>query len=632
MKINKKFVIRITAFFFLSLFLWSCGPKISVRSTPPGNGPGDKLFLQAEENFQAKSYIKALKLYNEYFYRFPHGPLAPAALLKIGAIYSAQNNYSKARYAYRQMIVKYPDSHFLPYAMLDTLFSYYQEGRYEEAIRYGDEIPDNKISSGHIIRKYTIIGDAYMAMGFPLDAVYAFTAGYEKSKTPENKVIMEKLKTAIHQLDSQQILLLLNRMEDPSPAPYLMFELALEHAKEGKYQDAVSVLSEFIEKFPDHENTQEAVNLIEEFKTQLNYERYTIGCLLPLSGRYKAFGRKALKGIELAKWQFDSSGFHPSINIIIKDTASDPEKAALAVKQLSEKNVAAIIGPMITAQSAAREAQARQIPIITLTQKENITDSGDYVFRNFLTPSMQVKAIVSYAIENLGLSRFAILYPDEKYGTTFLNLFRDEVMAKGGEVVGIESYDATHTDFATPIKNLGGAYDKNTEAVVDFDAIFIPDGPDKAGLIIPQLVYYDVKNIQLLGTNLWHSDKLIKMAKKYIQGAILPEFFFEEKSSEAVREFVNTFENIFSEKPGFIEAVFYDTAMILFQTVSQPDIYSRALIKEELMNMDDFQGVTGLTSFDENGEAVKKPCLLKIKGDRFVELEDWSVLPRAYTD
>ncbi|MBW2011848.1 MAG: penicillin-binding protein activator [Deltaproteobacteria bacterium] len=579
--------------------------------------------MQAEENFQAKSYIKALELYNEYFYRFPHAPLAPAALLKTGAIYSAQNNYSKARYAYRQMIVKYPDSHFLPYAMLDILFSYYREGRYKEGIRYGDEIPDNKISSGHIIRKYTIIGDAYMAMGFPLDAVYAFTAGYKKSKTPENKLIMEKLKTAIHQLDSQQIVSLLNRMEDPSPAGYFMFELGLKHAKEGKYKNAVSVLSEFIEKFPEHENTQEAVNLIEEFNTQIGYERYTIGCLLPLSGRYKAFGNKALKGIELAKWQFDSSGFHPSINIIIKDTASDPEKTALAVKQLSEKNVAAIIGPMITAQSAAREAQARQIPIITLTQKENITDSGDYVFRNFLTPSMQVKAIVSYTIENLGLSRFAILYPDEKYGTTFLNLFRDEVMAKGGEVVKVESYDSAHTDFATPIKKLGGIYDKNTEAVVDFDAIFIPDGPDKVGLIIPQLVYYDVKDIQLLGTNLWHSDKLITMAKKYIQGAIMPEFFFEEKSSEAVREFVNNFENIFKEKPGFIEAVFYDTAMILFQTISQPDTHSRALIKEELMNMDAFQGVTGLTSFNQNGEAVKKPCLLKIKADGFVEIKDW---------
>lgn len=50
------------------------------------------------------------------------------------------------------------------------------------------------------------------------------------------------------------------------------------------------------------------------------------------------------------------------------------------------------------------------------------------------------------------------------------------------------------------------------------------------------------------------------------------------------------------------------------------------------MNMHYFQGVTGLTSFDENGEAIKKPSLLKIKGDRFVELEDWLVLPRAYTD
>jgi len=49
-------------------------------------------------------------------------------------------------------------------------------------------------------------------------------------------------------------------------------------------------------------------------------------------------------------------------------------------------------------------------------------------------PKMQVEAIVSYAIEVLGISRFAILYPDDKYGTTFMGLFQDEVEAYQGEV------------------------------------------------------------------------------------------------------------------------------------------------------------------------------------------------------
>ncbi|MBU4413949.1 MAG: penicillin-binding protein activator, partial [Proteobacteria bacterium] len=416
---------------------------------------------------------------------------------------------------------------------------------------------------------------------------------------------------------------------------------------------------------------------IEELSTKSVYSRYTIGCLLPLSGSYKDFGCKALKGIELALGQFCSQGDQQSIKIIIKDTGSDPDVAANAVKELFEEHVAAIIGPIFTVETAALEAQNRGIPIVTITQKDNIADIGDYVFRNFFSPKMQVETIVSYAIEELGLKNFAILYPNENYGKVFMNLFWDEVMAYDGKVVGVESYELDSTDFADPIKKLVGLYYelpedlKNTddliededksydfdeveneidaegeneeeeidkvdeenyrekdepfndepEPIVDFDAIFIPDSPKRAGLIIPQLSFYDVDNVYLFGTNLWRSDILIKMARQYVQNAIMPDIFFAESSSEKVRDFVRTFEKTFMEKPGFIEAVAYDTAMMLFQIVSRPDVRFRSAVKNELMKLSNFQGVTGLTSFDNNGELRKDLYLLKIKGNKFIELK-----------
>ncbi len=81
------------------------------------------------------------------------------------------------------------------------------------------------------------------------------------------------------------------------------------------------------------------------------------------------------------------------------------------------------------------------------------------------------------------------------------------------------------------------------------------------------------------------------------------------------------FEQTFKEKPEFIEAVAYDSAMILFQIVSRPDIRYRSSIKSALINLNNFQGVTGLTSFDSNGEIKKRLYLLRIKGKKFVELE-----------
>ena len=211
-----------------------------------------------------------------------------------------------------------------------------------------------------------------------------------------------------------------------------------------------------------------------------------------------------------------------------------------------------------------------------------------------------------------------------------MNLFWDEVIAFGGRVTGVESYNSTHTDFSDSIKKLVGLYyDENiieekqekTEAIVDFDAVFIPDAPKKSGLIIPQLAFYDVIDIYLLGTNLWHSDSLIEMAREYVQDAIMPDGFFVESASEEVTDFVKNFHNTFQRKPEYIEAVAYDTAVILLQTVSSADIRFRSDLKNKLKTLNDYRGVTGLTSFDNSGEVRKKLYLLQIKGNGFVELK-----------
>jgi ABC-type branched-subunit amino acid transport system substrate-binding protein len=65
----------------------------------------------------------------------------------------------------------------------------------------------------------------------------------------------------------------------------------------------------------------------------------------------------------------------------------------------------------------------------------------------------------------------------------------------------------------------------------------------------------------------------------------------------------------------------YDTAMILFNMASRPDISSRSSLKSELANLKNYKGVTGLTSFDINGEVDKKLYLLRIQGTHFKEVE-----------
>ena len=646
------------------VFIWTCAPKPVITPGPYQVTSEDELFSRAEKLFESESYDQALALYDEYFRRFPDKPLAAAALMKIGIIRTLKENYGEARSAFRNIISAYPTSPFVPDAMVEELLTYYQQGRYQDVIELASDMLETIDSRAHIFRVYALVGDVYMTQGAPIDALDYYARAQEFATGPELEAIAEKFREAIAQLDSADVAILIKHPDESLPMDYLLFQLGLNYVLEEKYDDALMILNQFIEKYPAHENRILAESLIDEIKKNAFFKRYTIGCLLPLSGPYQTFGQRALKGLELAQAQFSSQSSNPPLNIIIKDSGADPDKTITALEELYRDQVAAIIGPIVTSEIAAHEAQQMGIPIITLTQKDNIPEIGDKVFRNFITPKMQVQTLTSFTVESLGLYRFAILYPDETYGITFMNLFWDELLESGGQVVAVESYKPDQTDFSDSIKKLvglfyeipedlkpveeeladdqkqedaetsgqaedqtqiagarGGEEEDEPEPIVDFDAIFIPDSPGKAGQIVPQLAYYDIKDVYILGTNLWHSDSLIKIAHQYVQGAVMPDGFFAASPSPRVQKFVKDFEETYQEAPDFIEAIVYDTAMILFNVVSREQIRYRSEIRDELLNLDGFPGVTGLTRFDENGDAQKKLYLLRIKGRKFAELD-----------
>lgn len=640
-------------------FFTACATKPGVIPDSLPAERDNELFSRAEKLFASKAYDEAAVLYDEYFSRNADKPLATTALMKIGIIHALSGDYDKARAAYGKIVSEYPSSALVPDALAEDLFTYFQEGRYQDVIDLAPGVLQRVDSRANIFKIHTLLGDTHMAMGSLIDAIDNYARARALAILSEQEVVTDKLQEAIARLDSTDIAILVSRPDEYLPMDYLMFQLGFNYAMEERYDEALTTLTEYLDIYPEHENQSLVENLIDEIKKNAVFNRYTIGCLLPLSGSYEVFGNRALKGIELALAQFSARPGTPPINIIVKDTAADPDKTMMALEELYHDQVAAILGPIVTSQIAGREAQQMGVPIIAFTQKDNIPEIGDKVFRNFITPDMQVQAIASLTVQSLGLSRFAILYPDETYGLTYMNLFWDKLLELGGTVVGVESYKPNQTDFIVPIKKLVGIYyeipedlkpendpdiasqdneisrqsddttleEDNEEAeeepvaIVDFDAVFIPDSPGKVGQIVPQLAYFDIEDVYLLGTNLWHSDSLIKIADQYVQGAIMPDGFFAQDTSPRVQKFVKLFEETYQETPDFVAAVVYDSAMILFDVLSRPHIKYRTEIRDELLKLDNYPGVTGITRFDENGDVLKKMHLLRIKGKRFVELK-----------
>jgi ABC-type branched-subunit amino acid transport system substrate-binding protein len=710
-------------------------------------------FERAERLFQEKAYSKALAVYKDYLDKSPRGPLADAAWMKMGLIYMAMERHAQSRKAFQTLLSDYPESPFVEDTRFNLMLTYYKEGDYASAARFARTALGDAKTTRQVFRINYLLGYTYSASRRFKYAVASFMEAYHHTSLQGRKEILSNVTKLIPHLKEEELTSLITLFGDRIPGGYLRLELAKQYASQDRVDPAIDVLSDFVRLFPDHEEMASASALMKELRAAAMVDRFLIGCILPLTGPYGTFGTRALTGIELALHEFNSQRHVHPVHLLIRDSKGDPEEAARAVESLAMSDkVTAIIGPMITSESAALKAQDLEIPIITLTQKPNVTETGDYVFRDFVTPSLQVEAVVGYAVQDLGLQRFAILYPDEPYGVSFMNKFWDALLTRGAEVTAIESYGPDETDFGDPVKRLVGLYYPRREIteeevlaeeeawnlyaapgedetgwlnieqplefispighegplderyepyteddqyayygpyaepegyqvdeeapeeeavltapeemgdvdgtptveheelllgepldffyeadvdeeevppkepggpqpIVDFEAIFIPDSHEKVALIAPQFLYNDVSGVLLLGTNLWHSQELLETAYSYVQGAVVPDAFFIDSPSARVKAFVKRYKEVFGNPPAFLEAQAYDAAWILFRAVNQPRVWSRKTVKKALMEILDFQGVTGVTTFDVTGDVMKDLYLLKIEGRRFVQIK-----------
>ncbi len=595
------------------LFLTACAPARLVMR----RDAAEDLFARAERMYAAKAHDRALTLYRQYLDDYPEAYLAPAALMKQGMIHMERKRYAAARKAFETLTQRYPDSLLVPDALIRILETRYREGAYEQVIREADAVMATARTQDQIGRVYLILGNAYLAKGSAVNGVYFYTQAAARAEGPEAAGISDNIRAAAAQLSTKDIKTLLDKLKNPLIRGHLMYQLGVNYIDEDKKAEALNVLSAFIRRFPGHEHAAKAKRLVGKLEETAGYVSLTgvmpaVGCLLPLTGSYQVYGARAMRGVELALARAGGREGRAAPNILVEDTGSDEGRAAAGVRELARKNAAVIIGPLLTAEAAAAEAQRMGVPIITLTQKTGVADMGEWVFRNFLTPETQVDAIVNYAADALRLYRFAALYPSEKYGETFMNLFRKAAEARGGRMVAAEPYFPDQADFAEPIRNLRRAG--------GIDALFIPDAPKAVSLILPQLAFHDVDDVYLFGTNLWHSAQLVQKTRKYIQGAVFPDGFFADSDAPDVKAFVSAFQEAYGEKPGFIEAVTYDTARMLFEMFGRYPMEDRGAVRDALLRLPGFDGVTGVTAFGPGGDVIRAPFLLSVQGDRFVQV------------
>jgi branched-chain amino acid transport system substrate-binding protein len=592
----------------------------------------------------ARKAISALMAGMAFFLLLFYAPgiaMGKAAQKKTGGIYSEADlafltgSYLEALESFKKFIKDYPDYPEVVAARYKIARIYYNLGDFQNSItclmEWLNLYPDNPLR----IEVMSLLSDNYNAFENKPDAFrWRITAikAIKEDAAQDFKTIKSDLNTKIIDLikscTKDELEKIAGYATDDTYSPYIYHRLATLSLEENKVDDVKKYAMLLVRSSQEETWVSIGRELLERVSKKTGGENeagiISIGCLLPLSGDFALYGQEVLEGIELGMDIFNLQHEGRTIELVIKDTKGNADDAAAGLQELvNNDNVTVVIGPLASSESsaAAKKAEELGVPIITFTQKEGITKEGGVVFRNYLTPSKEVQAVLERAMNVMGMKRFAIFYPDGSYGRYLRDLFRDKVKLMGGTVAAVESYKPDQTDFAEGIKKiLGTTYTKPDSKTVgpvpalNFDAVFIPDNYQQIAMIAPQFPYYNAFNVSFLGTSLWMSEDLIKSTGSFLQGAIFPVGFSPNSNSEGIEEFLADYNISFQSEPSDLSANGYDTIRLIKEILNKKSIKTRKDFQKELYQAL-FFGVTGEISFDEKGEVKKAPVLMTIEGE-----------------
>ena len=104
-----------------------------------------------------------------------------------------------------------------------------------------------------------------------------------------------------------------------------------------------------------------------------------------------------------------------------------------------------------------------------------------------------------------------------------------------------------------------------------------------------------------------------------MKNSVITEGYFAKSRDVKSAGFAEDFKALYGEEPGFIEACAYDTITMLIKTAMESSVDSRKSLKDSLYNRI-FDGVTGKSMFDHNGNSQKELFFLTVKKGKFVEI------------
>ena len=345
------------------------------------------------------------------------------------------------------------------------------------------------------------------------------------------------------------------------------------------------------------------------FSPVLAEEKIKIGLLVPTTGDNKNLGQQIIKSVRIALKEIGSE----KIEIYLKDTNSDPNKALKSANELKDMGIKVVIGPIFY-ESLIYLEEVSEVTFLSLTNKtvnlpSNVISAGinatsqlntikKFIENNeikktiFLTPKLDYEIEIKKAIKQSKLKIYKhYVYDIEPTELTAqiekITNYKIRKQNLDDEIKRVENSNLIDKE-----KQLEKLNKKYTIGNVNFDSVIISDFDQNLKSVITSLLYTDVspKKKYFIVFNQWF-DKSIMNEKN------LQPIYYPSVNKKNLEDFEKKFNDEFKENPNHLSLLSYDLiGLVYYLSLKNDFIDKRKIFREE----NSFKGKIGIFDIENN--------------------------------
>ena len=338
-------------------------------------------------------------------------------------------------------------------------------------------------------------------------------------------------------------------------------------------------------------------------------EKIKIGLIVPLSGENSLIGEKIIKSVRMAINKINDG----RIEIIPKDTKSNPIDALKVSKELYQDGIRIVIGPVFN-ESTKYLDDLKEVTFISFTNKlignpKNVISAGVNAISQlqtikkfnirknlsksiFLVPRVQFKKEIEEAINKTKINHKEIFYYDReptKLTKQIEELTRYQVRKNNlkFEIQRLESLSFKDKD-----KKIQNLKKRDTLGNINFDSVVIADFDENLKSVATSLLYTDVssKRISYITLNQWFDESLLKDVS-------LHPIYFPSINKDNYELFMNDFKNVYGLDGDQLSFLSYDLIGLVYFLIYENDF---KISKKIFYKKNKFKGKIGVFEISKN--------------------------------